>query len=80
MIDGTSERVHHTAVILKKSHLDRCLRSIWGALTTKIHAVANEHGLPVCLVITPGQQHEVTVASELLDDMQVGEMLLADKA
>ena len=46
MIDGTSERVHHTAVIKKKA--------TW-------IVVSDESG-------------------ELLDDMQVGEMLLADKA
>ena len=32
------------------------------------------------LAITPGQQHDATVAAELLDDMRAGQMLLADKA
>lgn len=32
------------------------------------------------LAITPGQQHDATVAGDLLDDMKAGQMLLADKA
>jgi len=34
----------------------------------------------VRLAITPGQQHDATVAGDLLDDMKAGQMLLADKA
>lgn len=32
------------------------------------------------LSITPGQQHDATVAGALLSDMKTGQMLLADKA
>ena len=77
MIDGTSVRVHHSAATLKKSHPNRCLGRSRGGLTTKIHAVTDEHGLPVRLAITPGQQHDATVAGELLDGMKAGQMLLA---
>jgi len=70
-------RVHHSAATLKKSHPNRCLGRSRGGLTTKIHAVTDEHGLPVRLAITPGQQHDATVAGELLDGMKAGQMLLA---
>jgi transposase len=42
--------------------------------------VTDGRGLPVRLAITPGQQHDATVAVDLLDDMKAGQMLLADKA
>ena len=42
--------------------------------------MTDERGLPVRLAITPGQRHDLTVASELLDDMRDGQMLLADRA
>jgi transposase len=42
--------------------------------------VTDERGLPVRLAITPGQQHDATVAAALLDDLKAGQMLLADKA
>ncbi|MGB0696765.1 MAG: IS5 family transposase, partial [Rhodospirillaceae bacterium] len=44
------------------------------------HAVTDEHGLAVRLAISPGQQHDAVAAADLLDDLQAGQMLLADKA
>src|SRR5476651_1777731 len=51
MIDGTSVRVHHLAATLKKNHPDRCLGRSRGGLTTKIHALTDEVGLPVKITI-----------------------------
>lgn len=42
--------------------------------------MTDERGLPFRLAITPGQQHDATVAADLLDDLKAGQMLLADKA
>lgn len=51
-----------------------------GSLTTKIHAVTDEDGLPVKLCITPGQTHDAMAAAQLLSDLKAGQMVLADKA
>ena len=51
-----------------------------GGLTTKIHALVDADGRPVTLVLTPGQAHDSQTAGELLEDMQEGAILLADKA
>ena len=51
-----------------------------GGLTTKIHALTDKNGLPVRLMITPGQAHDITVAAELLTGLSQGQTLLADKA
>ena len=51
-----------------------------GGLTTKIHAVVDRHGLPVRLALTPGQDHDNTLASDLLADLKPRSMVLADRA
>jgi transposase len=51
-----------------------------GGLTTKIHALTDGLGLPVKIAITPGQDHDITAAAELLTGIRKGQMLLADKA
>ncbi|TAY65536.1 IS5 family transposase [Rhizobium leguminosarum] len=80
MIDGTSVRVHHSAATLRADHPDRCLGRSRGGLTTKIHALTDGRGLPIKISITPGHAHDLTAASELLDNLPSGAMLLADKA
>ncbi len=38
------------------------------------------NGLPVRLILTPGQTHDARAAHDLLKDMEKGQMLLGDKA
>lgn len=64
----------------KNSHPDRCLGRSRGGLTTKIHALTDNDGLPVKLVITPGQTRDIQAAAELLKGIRKGQMLLADRA
>ena len=51
-----------------------------GGLTTKIHALADRHGRPVRLALTPGQTHAGQAAAELLAELPEGAVVLADKA
>lgn len=51
-----------------------------GGLATKIHALTDANGLPVKIVITPGQTHDIKAAAELLADIRHGQMVLADRA
>jgi transposase len=41
-----------------------------GGFSTKIHAVVDAKGRPLHLELTPGQQHEATVAESLLEHAQ----------
>jgi transposase len=50
-----------------------------GGLTTKIHALVDARGLPIRLVITPGQTHDMQTVSELLSHLPANTMLLADR-
>ena len=51
-----------------------------GGLSTKIHALVTETGLPIRLHLTPGQDHDAPVCRVLLDQLQPGQLVLADKA
>jgi len=51
-----------------------------GGLTTKIHALVDADGLPIRLQLTAGQRHDGPVAEEMLDGLNDGDILLADKA
>jgi len=51
-----------------------------GGLTTKIHALTDAHGLPIELVLTPGQAGDCPVAARLLGHLREGTIVLADKA
>lgn len=51
-----------------------------GGLTTKIHALVDFNGLPINLKITEGQAHDGRSADDMLDSVQAGHILLADRA
>ena len=50
-----------------------------GGLTTKIHARVDAKGRPVRLLITPGNDHDVTAAEALLDGLDPRAVVIADK-
>ena len=51
-----------------------------GGLTTKIHAVVDAEGRPIKLALSPSQDHGCAKALSLLDDLEKGSTLLADRA
>ena len=51
-----------------------------GGLTTKVHALVDASGQLVNLKITPGQAHDGRSADDMLDTVQHGCTLLADRA
>ena len=80
MIDSTSVRVHQHAANSKKATPDRCMGRSRGGLTTKVHALTDANGLPLELVLTPGQAGPSQVAARLLGHLHEGTIVLADKA
>ena len=50
-----------------------------GGLTTKIHALVDANGLPILLKLTAGQAHDGRSASDMLDRLGQGQILLADR-
>jgi transposase len=51
-----------------------------GGFSTKVHAIVDTKGRPIHVAITPGQQHEASVAEQLLDQHARGAALIADTA
>lgn len=51
-----------------------------GGLTTKIHALVDANGLPIALKPTAGQAHDGRSASDVLNSVSAGDILLADRA
>jgi transposase len=51
-----------------------------GGLTTKIHALVDARGLPITIKLTEGQAHDGRSAADMLDGLQAGQILLADRA
>lgn len=51
-----------------------------GGLTTKVHALVDANGLPLELVLTPGQAGDCPVAAHLLGHLRENTIVLADKA
>jgi transposase len=50
-----------------------------GGLTTKIHARVDAKGRPVRLLISPGNDHDVTCAAALLEGLELRAVVIADK-
>jgi len=51
-----------------------------GGLTTKIHALVDANGMPIALKLTEGQAHDGRSAADMLEGVQAGQILLADRA
>ena len=51
-----------------------------GGLTTKINAVVDGNGLPINLVLSEGQAYDGHSAYKMLDTLELGSILLADRA
>ncbi len=49
-------------------------------MTTKIHALTDARGLPIKVLLTPGQAHDLLGADTLLTTLGEGDIILGDKA
>ena len=79
MIDATIVRAHqHSAGAQKKNGAQAIGRSR-GGLTTKIYALVDALGNPVEVMLSPGQDHDLTCAEALIEAVDPG-ALIADKA
>jgi len=77
ILDASIVRAHQDASGGRGGVVHNALGRSRGGFSTKIHAVVDLDGMPLCLRLTPGQQHEATVAEELLDYVP-GTVCLAD--
>lgn len=80
MLDSTMVRAHQQAAAGRKKGTPqiRLWGSSRGGLSTKIHLLADENGLPVDFRITPGQAAEYAQALSPLEGREA-EAVIADK-
>ena len=80
MIDATIVRAHPCAAGYEKGQHDReALGRSKGGFTTKIHAVVDALGQALKFSLTPGQRHDITQASYLIEGFE-NSNVIADKA
>ncbi|HET6844488.1 MAG TPA: IS5 family transposase [Candidatus Angelobacter sp.] len=80
MIDATIIRAHHCAAGGKGGPERNALGRSRGGFSTKINARTNAEGLPIGVVITPGQAHDVTAFPALMQEIDCDpEQMLGDK-
>jgi transposase len=80
LLDSTIVRAHACAAGAPESTAAReALGRSRGGFTTKIHALTDALGYPVRLILTPGQDSDITQAENLLEGIQA-EAAIADKA
>jgi len=56
----------------QESRVQQALGQSRGGLSSKIHVLCEGAGKPIRVEVTAGQQHEATVAEQLLDGMAIG--------
>lgn len=77
ILDGSVVRAHQDAAGGKGGIRCHALGRSRGGFSTKLHAIVDTRGRPIEVRITPGQQHEATVAQTLLD-FAPGRLVIAD--
>ncbi|MBN8957012.1 MAG: IS5 family transposase, partial [Rhizobiales bacterium] len=79
LIDSSIVRAHQHAASGKKGGADHAIGRSRGGLSTKIHAVVDQDGLPVRLLITPGQASDKAAVPALLQGLPPAGALVADR-
>ncbi len=80
MLDSTVIRAHqHSAGQKNSSPEKEQLGRSRGGVSTKIHVAVDGLGKPTQIFLSPGQDHDVTKAPELIRDSEAGKVI-ADKA
>lgn len=67
LMDGTVVRAHQDSSGGDGGPKKNCIGRSRGGCSTKIHAVTDSHRMPLRLILSQGQDHDVTQAEALLD-------------
>jgi len=79
MIDATIVRAHQHSAGAQKKTVRKAIGRSRGGLTTKIHVLVDALGNPVEVMLSPGQDHDLTCAESLIEAVDPG-AVIADKA
>ncbi len=70
MIDSTIVRAHHCAAGGRSGTRRECLGRSRGGFSTKVHLRANAYGLPIGVVLTPGEVHDAAAYPGLMGERE----------
>jgi len=72
VLDASIVRAHQDAAGGRDGRVANAIGRSRGGFSTKLHAVVTVDGQPIEIRATPGQQHEATIAEDLLDFVHGG--------
>lgn len=79
-IDSTIVRAHACAAGYERDGNDKhALGRSKGGFTTKVHVAVDGRGLPIKILFSPGQRHDITQAPVLINELQDA-LIIGDKA
>lgn len=78
-LDSTHVKVHCDGANPRGGQENQAMGKTKGGLNTKIHALVDNDGNPVALMLSGGNVSDVTLAPVIVEDMECG-VLVADKA
>lgn len=78
IIDSTISRAHHQTCVKRELQNKEGLGRSRGGFSTKIHLTTNENGLPLRVIISPGQDSDHNFAEKLISGL-IGECVIADR-
>jgi transposase len=78
IIDGSHVKVHQDACYTLGSSENQCFGKTKGGRNTKLHAMTNEEGKLLDLMLLPGNEHEILSARKLLGEVKDA-IVLADR-
>ncbi|MGD9811705.1 MAG: IS5 family transposase [Sphingomonadaceae bacterium] len=80
MIDATHLKAHRTAAsLLKKGLFPRRIGRTKGGLNSKLHAVCDQKGRPLVMLLSEGQMSDYKGAALMLDALPRAKALLGDR-
>ena len=65
--------------LVKRGDVPRLIGRTKGGMNSKLHAVCDDQGRPVCMLLTEGQQNDHKGAARLLPDLPAATQMLGDK-
>src|ERR1700694_4680501 len=82
-VDAADRQLHHPGPPAcrrrKKGGPDHAIGRSRGGLSTKLHAVVDQDGLPVRIILTAGQASDMTAVPQLLAGLPVPTTVVADR-
>ena len=79
MFDATHLKAHRTAASLQKGAVPRCIGRTKGGLNPEHHAVCDDKGRPLIMLLSEGQMSDYKGAALMIDALSGAKAMLGDR-